>query len=59
MSDLKNIGDAMADAISTVVHCVTEAQQHRLVEDSDGLLPSDHIALVLAHNLERMGYKRI
>ena len=49
------IGGAMADGIKSM----TYASKETLTEDSDGLLPSDHIMRAMGNELERRGAKRI
>jgi hypothetical protein len=45
----------MADGIKSM----TYASKETLTEDSDGLLPSDHIMQALGNELERRGAKRL
>jgi hypothetical protein len=51
------VGSAMADGIKSMTYATKDTS--RFEEDSDGLLPSDHIMEAMGNALEARGAKRI
>jgi hypothetical protein len=52
-----DLGSAMSDGIKSMTYATKDTS--RFEEDSDGLLPSDHIVRALGDSLEAKGYKRL
>lgn len=53
----RGVGRAMFEGISSITHATNDPS--RFKEDSDGLIPSDHVVKALGDALERGGARRI